>query len=108
MLTLFGANEQIFQSGWFVESLATQTLVVLVIRTRRRAWKSRPHPLLAALSLGVAGAGVLLPFTPLGALFGLQPLPPLYYAFLVATVAAYLAAVELVKQAIYRRSIGSP
>ena len=51
------------------------------------------------------GAGVLLPFTPLGALFGLQPLPPLYYAFLVATVAAYLAAVELAKQAIYRRSI---
>lgn len=105
LLTLFGANEQIFQSGWFVESLATQTLVVLVIRTRRRPWKSRPHPLLAALSLGVAGAGVLLPFTPLGALFDLQPLPPLYYAFLVATVAAYLAAVELAKQAIYRRSI---
>ena len=53
----------------------------------------------------VAGAGVLLPFTPLGALFDLQPLPPLYYAFLVATVAAYLAAVELAKQAIYRRSV---
>jgi Mg2+-importing ATPase len=108
LLSLFEANEQIFQSGWFVESLATQTLVVLVIRTRRRPWESRPHPLLAGLSLGVAGAGVLLPFTPLGALFGLRPLPPLYYALLVGTVAVYLAAVELAKQAIYARSVGTP
>lgn len=107
LLTLFGASEQIFQSGWFVESLATQTLVVLVIRTRRRPWKSRPHALLAGLSLGVAVAGVLIPFTPLGTLFGLQSLPPLYYALLVGTVVAYLASVELVKRAIYRRSIST-
>lgn len=101
LMTLFGADEKIFQSGWFAESLATQTLVVLVIRTRRRSWKSRPHQLLAGLSVGIAVAGVLLPFTPLGALFGLHPLPPLFYVFLVATVVVYLAAVELAKHAIY-------
>ncbi len=104
LLTLFGGNEQIFQSGWFVESLATQTLVVLVIRTHRRPWKSRPHILLASLSIGVALAGVLIPFTPLGTLFGLVPLPPLFYALLVATVAVYLASVEFVKRAIYAQT----
>ena len=104
LLKLFGGNEQIFQSGWFVESLATQTLVVLVIRTHRRPWKSRPHILLASLSIGVALAGVLIPFTPLGTLFGLVPLPPLFYALLVATVAVYLASVEFVKRAIYAQT----
>ncbi len=103
LLTMFGASEQMFQSGWFMESLATQTLVVLVIRTRRRPWQSQPHPMLMALSIGVAAAGVLLPFTPLGAPFRLEPLPPLFYLLLVVTVAAYLVSVEFVKQWVYKR-----
>jgi len=105
LLNILGADEKMFQSGWFMESLATQTLVVLVIRTRRRPWQSRPHALLAWLSIGVAAAGILIPFTPLGGLFALEPLPPLYYALLLGTVAAYLASVELVKKAIYRRRL---
>lgn len=108
LLTLLNASEPVFQSGWFAESLATQTLVVLVIRTRRRPWKSRPHRLLAVLSIGVAAAGVLLPFTPLGALFGLVPLPPVFYLLLAATVAAYLVSVEFVKQEVYRRTAKQP
>jgi Mg2+-importing ATPase len=98
LLTLFGASEAIFQTGWFVESLATQTLVVLVIRTRRRPWNSRPHGLLAGLSIGAAVVGMILPATSLGALFGLRELPPHYYLVLFGVLAAYLGSVEVVKQ----------
>jgi Mg2+-importing ATPase len=102
LLALFNANEAIFQTGWFVESLATQTLVVLVIRTRRRPWNSRPHGLLAGLSIGAAVAGMVLPWTPLGALFGLRELPALFYLLLVGILAAYLASVEFTKQALFK------
>src|SRR4029079_866750 len=51
LLHLFKANEALFQTGWFVESLATQVLVIFVIRTRGRPWHSRPHPALVGLTL---------------------------------------------------------
>lgn len=102
LLTLFNANEAIFQTGWFVESLATQILVVLVIRTRRRPWNSRPHGLLAGLSIGAAVAGMVLPWTPFGALFGLRELPALFYLLLVGILAVYLASVEFTKQALFK------
>ncbi len=102
LLRLFGADAAQFQTGWFVESLATQALVVFVIRTRGRFWRSRPHPILGALSLGVVTVGLILPWTPVGAWFGLVHLPPSFYLFLVAAVAAYLALVEVVKRMFYR------
>jgi Mg2+-importing ATPase len=104
LIALFGAGEAMFQTGWFIESLATQSLVIFVIRTRRRPWRSKPHALLAALSLGVVAVGVLLPLTPLGALFGFVPPPPAFYVFLVAAVASYLVLVEVVKRIFYRVS----
>ena len=106
LLHLFAADEALFQTGWFVESLATQVLVIFVIRTRGSALRSRPHPVLAALSLGVVAAGVALPLTPAGAWFGFVPPPPAYYAFLIAAVAAYLALVEIVKRLFYRHMAG--
>jgi Mg2+-importing ATPase len=104
LLRLLGADEQMFQTGWFIESLATQSLVVLVIRTRRRPWLSRPHALLAGLSVGVAAVGAVLPLTPLGALFGFEAPPAVFYAVLAVTVLSYLALVEVVKHAVYRRT----
>ncbi|MEK0084763.1 magnesium-translocating P-type ATPase [Benzoatithermus flavus] len=100
---LFGAGETLFQTGWFVESLATQVLVILVIRTRGAPWRSRPHGLLLGLSLGIAAFGAVLPLTPLGGLFGFVPPPPRFYLFLAAAVPAYLALVEAVKRWFYRR-----
>jgi Mg2+-importing ATPase len=102
LIALFGAGEAMFQTGWFIESLATQALVIFVIRTRRRPWQSRPHRLLAALSVGVVAVGLLIPLTPLGTLFGFLVPPPGFYLFLVAAVVAYLAVVEVVKHAFYR------
>ncbi len=98
MLTLFQADERLFQTGWFVESMCTQVLVIFVIRTRGNAWHSRPHPLLAATSIGVVALALLLPHTALGAFFGFTPPPAMFYPVLILTVTAYLLLVERIKR----------
>ncbi len=102
LLHLFGASEALFQTGWFIESLATQVLVIFVIRTRRAPWSSHPHPVLMSLTLGAAIIGAVLPLTPLGAVFGFVAPPPVFYGFLVVAVAAYLLLVEMVKRLFFR------
>jgi Mg2+-importing ATPase len=102
MLGVFRADPVLFRTGWFVESLATQTLVIFVIRTADRPWASRPA---RGLVLGVGGAlavGVLLPYSPLADWLGFTPLPPLFFAVLLVMTAAYLALVETVKRWFYR------
>ena len=103
MLKVFHASEDLFHTGWFVESLATQTLVVFVIRTAARPWASSPSRALAWGVGGSAAAGVLLPFTPVAPWIGFTPLPPLFFGFLVVTVTTYLGLVEVVKGWFYRR-----
>jgi len=98
LLQVFDAQEALFQTGWFVESMCTQVLVIFVIRTRGRPWASRPHPLLTAASLGIVALALVLPFTPLGALFGFVPLPAGFYLALGVMVLSYLALVEYVKR----------
>jgi Mg2+-importing ATPase len=102
LLWLFGASEPMFQTGWFIESLATQSLVIFVIRTRKAPWRSLPHPLLTVLTIGVVLVGLLIPLTPLGPVFGLVVLPPGYFLFLGGAVTAYLLLVEGVKRFLYR------
>jgi Mg2+-importing ATPase len=97
------ATEQEFQTGWFVESLMTELFIVLVIRTGRPFFRSRPGGLLLALTLVVAATTIFLPYTPLGPLFGFVPLPPTFILLLVAITAAYLLANELVKGWFFRR-----
>jgi Mg2+-importing ATPase len=75
-----------------------------VIRTRGRPWRSRPHRLLTALSIGVVAVGLLIPLTPLGSLFGFVLPPPGFYLFLIATVAAYLLLVEVAKHVYYQKA----
>ena len=65
LLLVFRANEALFQTGWFIESLATQVLVIFVLRTRRNPLRSRPHPLLVVTSVSVVVVALLLPYTPL-------------------------------------------
>ncbi len=103
MLGVFHADGPLFRTGWFVESLATQTLVIFVIRTAGRPWASRPSRALACGVGGCAAAGALLPFTPLGPWLGFTPLPPLFFAFLLFMVVTYLGLVEIVKRWFYRR-----
>ena len=102
LLHLFDAHESLFRTGWFVESMATQVLVIFVIRTRRLPWRSRAHPWLTATSLGVVATAMALPFTPLAPYLGFTPLPSTFFGLLIGMLVAYLAMVELGKQWFYR------
>ena len=101
LLGVFNATETLFQTGWFMESLATQVLVIFVIRTRRNPLHSRPNPLLAVTSLAVACAGIVLPYSAIGQWFGFVPLPPGFLAALGAIVVCYLLLAEGVKRWFY-------
>jgi Mg2+-importing ATPase len=103
LLTVLRANETLFQTGWFVESLATQVIVIFVIRTKRNPLASRPHPALVASSLAVVLAALALPFTGLGRYFGMEPPPAAFYAMLAALVIGYLLIAEAAKRFFYAR-----
>jgi P-type Mg2+ transporter len=110
LIGLLHAHAAEFRTGWFVESLATQTLVIFVIRTRRRPfWRSPASRSLRLASLAVPVFGAVLPYLPFGRDLGFTHLPARYYAILVGLVLAYLALVERVKAVFYRqRAVGPP
>ncbi|MBS0290833.1 MAG: magnesium-translocating P-type ATPase [Proteobacteria bacterium] len=98
MLSFFKASESLFQTGWFVESLATQTLVIFIIRTAASPLKSRPSwPLFLSVSAVVA-IGIFLPFAPIASLLGFVKLPFYFFVFLVISVILYLFLVQIVKK----------
>ncbi len=105
LLRFFRASEPLFHTGWFVESLATQTLVLFVIRTMRNPWRSRPSVALTATVLTVVLAGLLLPYTPLAAPLGFTPLPGSYYVFLAGATATYLMLVEIAKRRLFSQRV---
>ena len=106
LLYLFGAGEALFQTGWFIESITTQVLVVFAIRTRRRFFQSRPRRFLVAMALGAVAVAIVLPLLPLGHWFGFVAPPPLFFVFLIGATAAYLTLVEIVKGLFYRLTAG--
>jgi P-type Mg2+ transporter len=97
MLRVFHAGPSLFRSGWFVESLTTQTLVIFVIRTRRLPFfKSRPSAPLLIATLACAALGVALPYVgPLARLLGFRPLPLSFLATLAGMIVTYLALAQL-------------
>ncbi|HEX4337219.1 MAG TPA: magnesium-translocating P-type ATPase [Polyangiaceae bacterium] len=102
LLRVFHAGEVLFQTGWFVESLATQTLVLFVIRTPKNPLTSRPSFPLALTTVIIAAVGVLLPFSPFAHLLGFTPLPAGFLLFLVVATISYLGLVELAKRLLVR------
>jgi P-type Mg2+ transporter len=106
LLHVLGAGIEQFRSGWFIESLATQVLAVFVIRTRGAALAGRPHPALVAAAAAVLVFAAVLPWTPLGPVFGLVPLPVTVYAALATMTAAYLIVLEAAKRRFWRRRDG--
>lgn len=103
MLKVFQAGEALFHTGWFIESMTTQVLVIFLIRTRRNPFRSRPNPWLVACSLAVVATAALLPFTPFGTHLGFVRPPALFFVILAVMVLAYLLAVEGMKRWFYRR-----
>ncbi|WP_245437818.1 MULTISPECIES: magnesium-translocating P-type ATPase [unclassified Mesorhizobium] len=92
------ATEAAFQTAWFVESLLTELAIVLIVRTHRAFWASRPSPLLAWLTLAVGIIAIMIPYLPFAAWFGFVPLPLPVLAGLVAITALYLLASEATKR----------
>ncbi len=103
LLEILKAKEQLFQTGWFIESLCTQVLVIFIIRTRGNPFKSRPHPILTFTSLVIVTTAIGLPLTPLGAYLGFVAPPAYFYGILAAMVIIYLGVVEMVKRIFYHR-----
>jgi len=105
MLIVFNASASLFQTAWFIESLCSQTLVVFVIRSKRTPfYKSKPSKFLLASSLGIIGFAIILPFTPLGSLFGFVPPPPAFFAALAIILGAYLLLADVIKRWFYKRN----
>jgi Mg2+-importing ATPase len=98
LLHFFHAPAPLFHTGWFVESLATQTLVVFVIRTAGNPLRSRPSVWLTLNTLMIVAVGVLLPVSPLAGLLGFTRLPLPFFLFLVVSTLTYLLLVEAGKR----------
>ncbi len=100
------AEQALFHAGWFIESLMTQTLVVHVIRTNKIPFlQSMPSKTLLLTTFGAVCVGLLIVATPIGALFGFEMLPPLFYLLLAVMVVAYLLLTQFVKTELLKRKI---
>ncbi len=106
LLHVFHTSEAQFHTGWFVESLATQTLVLFVIRTAKNPLRSRPSSPLIATCFGAVAVGIYLPFSPLAGVLGFTPLPAKYFAFVAVATGIYLLLVEAAKRLLLRGTTG--
>jgi Mg2+-importing ATPase len=103
LLYVLKGSEKHFHTGWFVESLATQTLVLFVIRTAGNPFRSRPSIWLSVTVTVVVLIAIGLPYTPLSFALGLVPMSAAYYLFLAGETAIYLAIVQRVKRWLFER-----
>jgi Mg2+-importing ATPase len=106
LLVLTGGSEAQFRTGWFLESLLTEILVLFVMRSRRPLGRSRPGNAMIALAAVVGATALAFPFTPLGRVFELEPLDPVLLGVVLAITFAYVLATELAKRAFFRWSAG--
>jgi Cation transporting ATPase, C-terminus len=103
LLHVFDAGEALFHTGWFMESITTQVLVVFAIRTRRWFFSSRPNGFLVAMAAAVVAVAIGLPLLPVGRWFGFVAPPPLFFVFLIGATIAYLCSSHERRMFISRR-----
>ncbi|HVH30894.1 MAG TPA: cation transporting ATPase C-terminal domain-containing protein, partial [bacterium] len=103
LLLVLRVGEVGFHTGWFLENVFTAALIVLVVRTRRPFWQSRPGPWLVVATVGVLAVTLVLPFTPLGPFLGFEPIPLSFVAMLGAIMAVYILSAEVIKRIFHRR-----
>ena len=101
-LLLPGMTER-FRTGWFVESVISASMIVLVIRSRKPFFRSTPGKYLLASTLLVGGLTLCFPFTSLAALFGFKPLPISVILIIIAIVGLYILTAEIIKKIFYKR-----
>ncbi len=103
LLLVLRASEVQFRTGWFLESVISASMIVLVIRSRKPFFRSRPGKYLLIATLTIAVVTIILPFTPLGNVFGFTPLTLTTYLLLMLIVMAYIFAAEVTKRFFYQR-----
>jgi Mg2+-importing ATPase len=102
LLLLLHSRPELFRAGWFVESVVSAALVVLVVRTRRPIFRSKPGKWLAIATGAIVVVTLILPYTALGTLFGFTPLPASFMAWLAAIIVAYIVTAEITKSIFYK------
>lgn len=104
LLLILHVNEKEFQSGWFIESVVSAVLIVLIVRTRLTFYKSLPGKYLLIATFCVLGFVLVLPFLPIAAWFGFSVLPAAYYLWMGGLIAVYMLSAEMAKQWFYKLS----
>ena len=105
LLFVFKASPAEFRTGWFVESLLTELVIALVVRTRRLCLRSRPGKWLMISTVVVVGVTLALPYLPFNSLFGFVPLPPALLLTMIALTGLYVVAAEFAKAFFYARLV---
>jgi Mg2+-importing ATPase len=103
LLLVLHANEGQFRTGWFLESVISASMIVLVIRSRKPFFRSRPGKYLLIATLSIAVITLVFPFTPLGNIFGFSPLTLSTYLLLLLIVAVYILGAEITKRIFYKK-----
>jgi Mg2+-importing ATPase len=104
LIFLLKSNEQQFQTGWFLESVISASLIVLVIRTRLPFFKSIPGKYLTMATLSVVAIVLILPYTPLASAFGFIPLPLAFYGWMILIIILYIVSAEITKRWFYKKN----
>jgi Mg2+-importing ATPase len=103
LLLVLHATQVQFRTGWFLESVISAALIVLVIRSRKPFFRSRPGKYLLMATLGIVAVTLILPFTPLARIFGFSPLPILFLLQIGLIVLLYIITAEIVKKVFYKK-----
>jgi len=103
LLFILHVTQDQFRTGWFLESVISASLIVLVIRSRKPFFKSRPAKYLLMATLFVVVVALILPFTPLGEILGFSPLPISFLLLIAIIVVSYIVTAEMVKTVFYKK-----
>lgn len=103
LLLILNASEEQFRTGWFLESVISASMIVLVIRSRKSFFRSKPGKYLLIATMSIAIITLLLPFTPAGKIFGFTPLSFSTYLFLLVIVVIYIVVAEITKRIFYKK-----
>jgi Mg2+-importing ATPase len=103
LLLVLHATQVQFRTGWFLESVVSASLIVLVIRSRKPFFKSRPGKYLFMATLSIVVVTLILPFTPLAEIFGFSPLPISFLLFIGIIVLFYIITAEMAKTVFYKK-----
>ncbi len=104
LLFVLHASPDTFRTGWFLESVISASLIVLVIRSRKPFFRSVPGTALMTATFLVVGATTILPWTPVASIFAFRPLPAYFLVLVGVVVALYILSAEIAKRAFYRRA----